>query len=243
MSASRTSSALLQAGKTLGRLSPGLAAAAAGAGAALAPESASAVKCIPTASGGVFCSPEGVLTPPRTGGAVAQAWALGTLTEAVQPDGTTACDIGHVCDLVARSNGLAPGSGITIQREFANGDYVFPGNLPFVLDEVIDYSHALPNGVGGACYPATGTLAVTVAATGTVVLDFQGQACQLGNSETRALLFSGGYIGDRSSTGMFANAEAIGTFNIENPSGLADSLTRVKVSFSGQLLLQGEPPP
>ncbi len=220
------------------RVWPGLAAVAAGAGAALTPGSALAVGC-------VFCIPHGPPTPPRTGGAVAQAWALGTLTEAVQDTGKK-CDLSHVCDLVVSSQGVAPGTGATIKREFAKGDYVFPGNLPFVLDQVVDYTHPAPNGAGGLCYPSTGTLTVDVTKVGTLVLDFQGQACQLGKkTETQALLFSGAYTGDTASTGKFANAEAIGTFNIVGPSGLpvTGAFDTAKVSFSGQLLLENEPPP
>ena len=78
------------------------------------------------------------------------------------------------------------------------------------------------------------------------MLDFQGQACQLGKkTETQALLFSGSYAGNTAATGKFANAEAIGTFNIEGPSGLPvkGAFDTAKVSFSGQLLLENEPSP
>jgi hypothetical protein len=227
---------------------PGLAAVAAGAGAALTPQSALAIGCLPFVSSlsSLFCFPHGPPTPPRTGGAVAQAWALGTLTEAVQDTGKK-CDLSHVCDLVVSSQGVAPGTGATIKREFVTkGEYVFPENLPFVLDQVVDYTHPAPNGAGGSCYPSTGTLTVDVTKVDTLVLDFQGQACQLGKkTETQALLFSGAYTGDTASTGKFANAEAIGTFNIEGPSGLPvkGAFDTAKVSFSGQLLLENEPPP
>ena len=218
------------------------AAAAAGATVALAPETTAAIGC-------VFCIPQGPpVLPLRTGGAVAQAWALGTLTEAAKPKSGEDCDLSDVCDLVIESDGTEPGTGFTIKREFATGDFVFPGNLPFVLDEVVDYGHPVANGAGGACYPATGTVTITVGTSGKLVLDFQGQACQLGKSEHVALVFYGAYAGDRASTGIFANAEAIGNFTMEGPSGLdgrfaSDRFTTAKVSVNGQLLLEGEPPP
>jgi len=237
----RVRSAVVRAITIFSRIWPGLAAAAVSAGpgatVALVPETASAasVTC-------VFCFPEGPPTATRTGGAVAQAWAFGTLTEAVEPKTGAHCDLSAVCDLVIESDGTQPGTGFTIQREFATGDYVFPGNLPFVLDEVVDYKHPSPNGVGGECYPATGTVTIEVG-TDDLVLDFQGQACQLGKKEHVALVLNGAYVGDPASTGIFANPGAIGSFTMESPTGLEDSFTTAKVSLNGQLLLQGEPPP
>ena len=240
--ASRVRAAIARAGESWSRIWPALATVGAGAGVALVPGTASAVRCIPSGSS-VFCFPDTAPTVFRTGGAVAQAWALGTLTEAVRPDTGGACDLSGVCDLIVTSDGTQPGTGFTIHREFATGDFVFPGNLPFTMDEVIDYTHPSANGAGGSCYPATGKVAITVGTSGTLVLDFQGQACQLGKRETQALLFNGGYIGDPASTGSFAAAQAIGSFTIENPSGLPGGFTQGKISLNGQLLLQGEPPP
>jgi hypothetical protein len=232
----------MRAIKILSRVWPGLAPAAVGAGVAIAPETASAVRCA-SISGGVFCLPGGPPTVFRTGGAAAQAWAFGTLTEAVKPRGG-ACDLATVCDLVIQS-GAKPGAGagFTIMREFATGDFAFPSNLPFVLDEAVDYTHPSANGGGGWCYPATGTVRVEVGASGTLVLDFEGQACQLGSNEEQALLLNGAYTGDSASTGKFANAGAIGNFTIEGPSGLKGGFRTTKVSLNGQLLLAGEPPP
>jgi len=241
--------AVARATRMMSRVWPGLVPAAVGAAAgatvALAPETASAVRCFSSSS--LFCIPEGTPVLPRTGGAVAQAWALGTLTEAAKPRSGAACDLSDVCDIVIESDGTEPGTGITIKREFATGEFVFPGNLPFVLDEVVDYGHPVANGVGGSCYPATGTVTITVGTSGKLVLDFQGQACQLGKSERDALLFNGAYAADRASTGTFANAETIGSFAMEGPSGLNDRFTKdrfttAKVSVNGEMILEGEPP-
>ena len=239
----RVHRAVTRATRILSRVWPGLVPAAVGAAAGatvvLAPETASAAKCF--SIGDAFCFPESSPTLPRTGGAVAQAWALGTLTETAEPKSGAACDLSDVCDLVIKSDGTEPGTGFTIQREFSTGDFVFPGNLPFVLEELVDYKHPVTNGVGGSCYPAIGTVTITVGTSGNLVLDFQGQACQLG--EHVALLFNGAYTGDSASTDTFANAEAIGNFTMEGPSGLNGHFTTAKVSLNGQLLLEGEPPP
>jgi hypothetical protein len=231
----------MRALKILSRFCPGLVPAAVGAGVALAPENASAVSCTSILRG-VFCLPGGPPTVFRTGGAVAQGWAFGTLTEAVKPRGGD-CDLATVCDLVIESDGATPGTGFTIKREFATGDFVFPNNLPFVLDEAVDYTRASANGDFGSCYRAAGTVSVNVGASGTLVLDFEGQACQLGSHEEQALLLNGAFTGDSASSGKFANAGAIGNFTIEGPSGLRGGFTTAKVSLNGQLLLAGEPPP
>ena len=76
------------AGKRVARTAPALATAAlAGAGAVFGSDDASACPCL------------------RTGGAVVEAWAFGTLVKASRPDSTLACDLAHVCEVVVESAG------------------------------------------------------------------------------------------------------------------------------------------
>jgi hypothetical protein len=181
-------------------------------------------------------------TLPRTGGAVIQAWAFGTLSGATHPNSKEACDLDHVCALaIASDGGAGTGSGATIKTSFeSTSQGQPPSNLPFGLTETIDYAHPVTKGVhgdtgGGACYPANGAMAITVDASSTLVLDLVGQACQVGDS-TAQLVFTGTYVSDAASTGTVANADGIGSVSISTPSGLPGSGTNMKISLQGQLI-------
>jgi hypothetical protein len=178
-------------------------------------------------------------THSRTSGAVIAAWAFGTLTDAKQPE-SEACDLAHVCSLVISSNGGAgTGTGVTIKNDPATSTQADPApNLPFTLTETIDYRHPVikerDNAGQGACYPANGVMRITADASSTLVLDIVGEACQVGPSPAQ-LIFSGSYVSDTASTGQFADADGIGTVNINNPSGLEGTSQNMKASFLGQL--------
>jgi hypothetical protein len=187
---------------------------------------------------------------PRTGGAVIEAWAFGTLSGATQPDSREACDLDHVCALVISSaGGEGTGTGTTIRTSPETSSQVDPSpNLPFTLTETIDYAHPVSKGVKGAngpgtCYPASGVMSIAVDAYSTLVLDIVGQACQVG-SNTARLVFTGSYATDVASTSTVANADGIGSININNPPGLsgagtntpAADTTWTKASLVGQLL-------
>jgi hypothetical protein len=186
---------------------------------------------------------------PRTGGAAIQAWAFGTLSEATQPDSRKECDLDHVCELVISSaGGAGTGTGTTIKTSLETSLQVDPSpNLPFTLAETIDYAHPVTKGVKGdngpgACYPASGVMAIEIARSSVLALDIVGQACQVGSSPAR-LVFTGSYATDSGSTGTVANADGIGSININNPSGLsaagtytsAADTTWTKASLVGQL--------
>jgi len=49
------------------------------------------------------------------------------------------------------------------------------------------------------------------------------------------MIFTGSYVSDAASTGTVANADGIGTVNINNPSGLNGTGTNIKASLVGQL--------
>jgi len=187
---------------------------------------------------------------PRTGGAAIQAWAFGTLSEAAQPDSKKECDLDHVCELVISSaGGAGTGTGTTIKTSLETSSQVDPSpNLPFTLAETIDYAHPVTKGVKGdngpgACYPVSGVMAIEISPSSVLALDIVGQACQVGSSTAR-LVFTGSYATDAASTGTVANADGIGSININNPSGLsaagtytsAADPTWTKASLVGQLL-------
>lgn len=204
-------------------------AAVAGALSLPIPSSALDIIVIPRTSGIVL---------PRTGGAVIEAWAFGTLTEATQPNSSEECDLSHVCELaISSSGGAGTGTGVTVQTSFESAAQgTLPTNLPFALTETIDYGHAKRGSFRddqGACYPATGVMAIADASS-TLVLDTVGEVCRLGSNNTQ-LVFSGSYVTDSASTGAFADADGIGTMTVNTPSGLQGSATTLKASLVGQL--------
>ena len=187
---------------------------------------------------------------PRTGGAVIEAWAFGTLSGATQPDSLKTCDLNHVCALaISSAGGAGTGTGTTIKTSFEKSSQGEPSpNLPFLLTETIDYAHPLTKGVrddnsAGVCYPGSGVISIAVDASSILVLDIVGQACQVGKDTTR-LVFTGSYATDVASNVTVANADWIGSVNINNPSGLSGAgaytstadTTWMKASLVGQLL-------
>lgn len=176
---------------------------------------------------------------PRTGGAVIEAWAIGTLSQAPQPNAAEPCDLAHVCELAISSpGGGGTGTGVTVQTSFQGpAQGTLPSNLPFALSETIEYGHPAGEKSAahgqGACYHASGVMAIAQGAS-TLVLDFVGQACQVGSSNAQ-LILTGSYATDSSSTGTFAHADGIGTININTPSGLRGTGTTLKASLHGQL--------
>jgi len=181
-----------------------------------------------------------VLSPRRTSGAVIEAWAFGTLTDARQPD-SQPCDLRNVCELaISSTGGAGTGAGVTIQTSFQSASQGQPApNLPFTLTETIDYAHPVNKGTHGnnghgACYPGTGVMSIAIDAISTLVLDIVGQACQVGPSEAQ-MVFTGSYVSDAASTGKVADADGIGTVNIVTPSGLSGTGTNMKISLVGQL--------
>ena len=179
---------------------------------------------------------------PRTGGAVIEAWAFGTLSGATHPNSQEACDFEHVCALaISSAGGSGTGTGTTIQTSFQSSSQGQPPpNLPFSLTETIDYGHPVTKGVhgasgGGACFPEIGVMSVAIDPSSTLVLDIVGEACEVGNT-TAQLLFTGSYVTDGASTGAVANADGIGVVSINGPSGLPGSRTTMKASLEGQLI-------
>jgi len=194
-------------------------------------------------------TPDACIHLPRTGGAVIEAWAIGILSAATQPGSREGCDLDHVCALVISSaGGAGTGMGTTIKTSFETTSQGEPSpNLPFTLTETIDYPHRVTrdangNSGQGACSPANGVMTIAIDASSTLVLDIVGQVCQVG-SNTPQVVFTGSYVTDTSSTGTVANADGIGSVNINNPSGLSGAATYsaapaapwMKASLVGQL--------
>ena len=185
-----------------------------------------------------------VLNPrqPRTGGAVIEAWAFGTLSGATHPNSQEACDFEHVCALaISSAGGSGTGTGTTIKTSFQSPSQVEPPpNLPFNLTETIDYNHPVSKGVhgaagGGACFPALAVMSISVDGSSTLVLDIVGQACQVGNTTAQVLL-TGSYVVDTASSGTVSNADGVGSVSVNSPSGLPGSGTTMKASLLGQLI-------
>jgi hypothetical protein len=125
-----------------------------------------------------------VLSSRRTGGAVIEAWAFGTLSDARQPDSQEPCDLRNVCALaISSTGGAGTGAGATIQTSFQSASQGQPPpNLPFTLTETIDYAHPVGKGHGanghGACYPGSGVMAIAIGR----VLDLGSGYCGAGLS-------------------------------------------------------------
>jgi len=181
-----------------------------------------------------------VLGARRTSGAVIEAWAYGTLSNASQPDSNEACDLSHVCALaISSAGGAGTGTGATIQTSFQSASQGQPPpNLPFTLTETIYYTRPATRDMHdngpGACYPASGVMSIAIDASSTLVLDIVGQVCQVGSSAAQ-LVFTGSYVSDAASTGTVANADGIGSVNMVTPSGLNGTGTNIKASLVGQL--------
>jgi hypothetical protein len=185
--------------------------------------------------------PDACIHDLRTGGAAIQAWAIGTLTEAKRPD-SQVCDLDHVCELaISSAGGAGTGTGATIKTSLQTSSQADPSpNLAFTLTETIDYRHSVSKGVRGdngpgACYPGSGVMTIKVDASSNLVLDIVGQLCQVG-SNTAQMVFTGSYVTDAASSGTAANADGIGTVNINNPSGVSGTGSNIKASLLGQLL-------
>jgi hypothetical protein len=173
-------------------------------------------------------------------GAVVEAWAFGTLIGSSQPNSTVACDLAHVCEVVVADAGGKAGHGLQVRTLFEPPQGQLPANMPFQLTETIDYPHAVTNGAGGACYPVNGTILAQVDASSTLVLDFQGRACEMASAPGEVIV-DGHYIGDPNSTGKVADLDAIGSIQIESPNGLQNSVKALKASLTGQLLFGNAP--
>jgi hypothetical protein len=180
----------------------------------------------------------------RTSGAVIEAWAFGTLSDARQPDSQAACDLEHVCELaISSTGGSGTGTGVTIKNALETAPQPeLPPNLPFTMTETIEFAHPITKGVRvqngqGACYPASGVMTIVLDRSSVLVLDILGQACQPG-SDPAQLLLTGSYVTDSASTGEFVNADGIGSISINNPSGLPGTASNAKASLLGQLKLQ-----
>ena len=212
-------------------------AAVAGALSLPIPATAADIIFIPRTSG---------VVAPRTGGAVIEAWAFGTLSEARQPNSREECDLSHVCELAVSSpGGEGTGTGVTVQTSFQSAAQgTLPSGLPFALTETIDYQHPATKDSGasgqGACYPASGEMVIGNGPS-LLVLDLVGRVCEVsynqygGTVNKTQMIFTGSYVTDVASNGTFTNADGIGTITINTPSGLHGTGTTMKASLRGQL--------
>ena len=132
---------------------------------------------------------------------------------------------------VESAGGQNTGTGLTVKALFNPSQGQLSPNLPFALRETIDYPHGVTNGAGGACYPLNGKVSAQVNPISKLALDFQGQACEMAAGPGEVIV-DGHYIG-APSTGAVADLDAVGSIDIESPSGLEDMTNSLKASLTG----------
>jgi hypothetical protein len=159
-----------------------------------------------------------------------EAWGDGKVSTAVQPGTSTPCDLSHPCQITA--NGTLEGKTL-----FKVGAEV--GRAAIVLVQTIDFSAGAANGTGGKCYPSGGHVTITPEGqtASTLILDFQGSACEW-SSATNAYLFQGPWTADDASSGTFKHPVGIGTTSVDIPS----NLERITLFINGNLHADGGQP-
>ena len=153
-------------------------------------------------------------------------WGQGVRSDVVQPGTTTPCDSSHACQITA--SGLAAG-------EFG----IESGHAHFTIVETIDFSRSRANGTGGLCYPAGGHLSLTPERVqATLVVDFQGEACQW-SSSALITIFTGSWVADTASTGRFTGTDGVGTINLGTPTAdISATGARLSFFFTGVLQIR-----
>ncbi len=135
------------------------------------------------------------------------AWAEGTASAATCNTNQT-CISGSGKGLSKSLFGVPAGSG---EESHAGGNGAL-GRYDFAANLTLDSGNASPNGFGGTCSAAGGTLTLSHRSD-SLVVDVQGAACALGASATLSAL-NGSYVVDGAhSAGAFAGASGTGAFN------------------------------
>jgi hypothetical protein len=151
-------------------------------------------------------------------------WASGDVVSQVRPGTTLGCDASLSCEETVNGSGEA---------RFLTAPRPAPANFDFVAIVTADLPGTVPNGAGGTCYPASGVLSLTGAATGqgTLVFDVQGSDCTLGSSTTRRVITGTFAVDGAASTGTAAGATGVGSFNWLTDASVPPAV--VTFSFSG----------
>jgi hypothetical protein len=151
----------------------------------------------------------------------------------------TSCNTTQTC-VTANGNGEATISSSSLDPGGAQGDFNgqgFPlGKYKFSASLTIDSGNTTPNGFGGTCSAAGGTVTLTLphAFTGSLVLDVQGTQCAVGDSTTEEVL-NATYVVESPVHIGSSGASGTGSFSMSLNS--ATTPTALDLSFSGHLNL------
>ena len=146
---------------------------------------------------------------------------------------TSSCNTNQTC-LTATGSGVGRAS---FRQQQGNGQITLNGwgrppvEYNFSANLTIDSGHSTPNGFGGTCSAAGGTVTLTPAdgRTGSLVLDVQGAECSVGSNEAEQVLTSTYVVDCAASSGVLSAEAGTGSFNMSgSPGGLS-------LSFSGSL--------
>jgi hypothetical protein len=115
---------------------------------------------------------------------------------------------------------------------FALGRYKFSASL------TIDAGNTTPNGFGGTCSAAGGTVTLTLphAYTGSLVLDVQGTECAVGNSTTEEVL-NATYVVENPVHLPSSGASGTGSFSMSLNAATTPVTFAIDLSFGGHLKL------
>jgi hypothetical protein len=185
----------------------------------------------------VFAGASLCLAPPaeavfhfwKQGPGLIEAWVKvgGKIISEVQPGTSSRCDLSHAREITA--TGALEG-----ETSFDVGAEI--GTARFVIVVTIDFADASANGTGGKCFPGGGHVSIVpaTAAGATLVLDFQGRACEWSTS-TIGYLFDGSWTTDTGSTGKFHHSVGIGSANRLIPADPDAAYAAVHFFFDGNL--------
>jgi hypothetical protein len=129
------------------------------------------------------------------------------------------------------------------QGNNSHGDHGWTGGFGsynFSASLTINSGTTTPNGFGGTCSAAGGTVTLTPthgSSSNKLVLDVQGAACAVGASTTEQVL-TATYVVDASSGGIFADATGTGSLNASTNSTATPIV--LDLSFSGALHFCGD---
>lgn len=163
-----------------------------------------------------------------------QSFATGSGTAA-------SCNTTQTC-IAAKGNGEASLSpsflAEGLDQPNLNGQGFSLGNYKFSASLTIDAGNTTPNGFGGTCSAAGGTVTLTLphAFTGSLVLDVQGTECAVGNSTTEEVL-NATYVVENPVRLPSSGASGTGSFSMSLNAAATPVTFTLDLSFSGHLNL------
>lgn len=158
---------------------------------------------------------------------------------------TASCNTAQTCITGTGSGHLNLSNGFSFGPQGGNwhggdGGGGWLGSYNFSASLTVDSGNTTPNGFGGTCSAAGGTVTLTPThgpSGNSLVLDVQGAECAVGASTTEQVL-TGTYVVDASSTGAFLDATGTGSFSASTNSTATPIV--LDLAFSGGLQFCGE---